>query len=126
YNHNKDGSYTPLPNKNIDTGAGLERMASILQEVDSNFDTDLFRPIIDQTCAIANVQYNQSQEIDVALKVIADHVRTVAFAAGDGVLPSNEGRGYVIRRLLRRAVRYGKVLGMQRPFLYELVAVVKE
>jgi alanyl-tRNA synthetase len=124
FNHNKDGSYTPLPNKNIDTGAGLERFASILQDVDSNFDTDLFRPIIDRTCEIAGVQYHVNEEHDVALKVIADHIRTVTFAVGDGVLPSNEGRGYVIRRLLRRAVRYGKALGVDRPFLFELVKVV--
>lgn len=126
FNHNKDGSYTPLPNKNIDTGAGLERFASILQEVDSNFDTDLFQPIIQQTCKLAGVQYHVSEEHDVALKVIADHVRTVVFSVGDGVLPSNEGRGYVIRRLLRRAVRYGKVLGMDKPFLYTLTPVVGE
>ena len=124
YNHNKDGSYTPLPNKNIDTGAGLERFASILQDVDSNFDTDLFRPIIDRTCEIAGVQYHVNEDTDVALKVIADHIRTVAFSVGDGVLPSNEGRGYVIRRLLRRAVRYGKKLGIDRPFLHGLTAVV--
>ncbi|MBB3109953.1 alanyl-tRNA synthetase [Paenibacillus phyllosphaerae] len=124
YNHNKDGSYTPLPNKNIDTGAGLERFASILQDVDSNFDTDLFMPIINQTCAIAGVSYKSNADHDVALKVIADHIRTVTFAVGDGVLPSNEGRGYVIRRLLRRAVRYGKTLGVDRPFLFELVKTV--
>lgn len=126
FNHNKDGSYTPLPNKNIDTGAGLERFASILQDVDSNFDTDLFMPMIERTCTIANVKYKVSVEQDVALKVIADHIRTVAFSVGDGVLPSNEGRGYVIRRLLRRAVRYGKVLGVDRPFLWELVPTVGE
>ncbi|WP_068774208.1 alanine--tRNA ligase [Paenibacillus sp. FJAT-26967] len=126
FNHNKDGSYTPLPNKNIDTGAGLERFASILQDVDSNFDTDLFQPIIQETCRIAGVKYHENEETDVALKVIADHVRTVAFAIGDGVLPTNDGRGYVIRRLLRRAVRYGKVIGMDKPFLYELVPVVGE
>ncbi|QHW34222.1 alanine--tRNA ligase [Paenibacillus rhizovicinus] len=126
YNHNKDGSYTPLPNKNIDTGAGLERFTSILQNVDSNFDTDLFRPIIDRTCEIAGVTYHTNPEHDIALKVIADHIRTVAFAVGDGVMPSNEGRGYVIRRLLRRAVRYGKTLGVDRPFLFELVSVVGE
>ncbi|OPA80417.1 alanine--tRNA ligase [Paenibacillus selenitireducens] len=124
FNHNKDGSFTPLPNKNIDTGAGLERFASILQDVDSNFDTDLFQPIIQAACQIANVKYGENTEVDVALKVIADHVRTVAFSVGDGVLPSNEGRGYVIRRLLRRAVRYGKVLGMDRPFMYQLTSVV--
>ncbi|KRE46873.1 alanine--tRNA ligase [Paenibacillus sp. Soil522] len=126
FNHNKDGSYTPLPIKNIDTGAGLERFASILQDVDSNFDTDLFRPIIDRTCAIAKVSYKANEEHDIALKVIADHIRTVAFAVGDGVMPSNEGRGYIIRRLLRRAVRYGKTLGIDRPFLHELTSVVGE
>lgn len=126
FNHNKDGSHTPLPNKNIDTGAGLERFASILQDVSSNFDTDLFQPIIQKICSIAGVQYRQDNEQDVALKVIADHIRTVAFAAGDGVLPSNEGRGYVIRRLLRRAVRYGIVLGIDKPFLFQLVPVVAD
>lgn len=124
FNHNKDGSYTPLPNKNIDTGAGLERFASILQNVDSNFDTDLFQPLIQETAALAKVKYNEKPEYDVALKVIADHIRTVAFAVGDGVLPSNEGRGYVIRRLLRRAVRYGKVLGLDKPFMYTLTKTV--
>lgn len=124
FNHNKDGSYTPLPNKNIDTGAGLERFASILQDVDSNFDTDLFRPIIDRTCEVAGVKYHVNEEHDVALKVIADHIRTVVFSVGDGVMPSNEGRGYIIRRLLRRAVRYGKKLGVDRPFLYELTGIV--
>lgn len=126
FNHNKDGSYTPLPNKNIDTGAGLERFASILQDVDSNFDTDLFQPVIKKTCAIAGVTYHKNEEHDVALKVIADHIRTVVFSVGDGVLPSNEGRGYIIRRLLRRAVRYGKSLGIDKPFLYELTPVVGE
>ncbi|NBI29719.1 alanine--tRNA ligase [Chengkuizengella marina] len=124
FNHNKDGSYTPLPNKNIDTGAGLERFTTILQDVDSTFDTDLFLPTIQETCSIANVKYKEKAEIDVALKVIADHIRTVTFAIGDGVLPSNEGRGYVIRRLLRRAVRYGKVLGVNEPFLYRLIPIV--
>jgi alanyl-tRNA synthetase len=126
FNHNKDGSYTPLPQKNIDTGAGLERFASILQDVDSNFDTDLFQPIIHKTCELAGVKYHVNPEHDVALKVIADHIRTVTFSVGDGVLPSNEGRGYIIRRLLRRAVRYGKVLGLDKPFLYKLTPVVGE
>lgn len=124
FNHNKDGSYTPLPNKNIDTGAGLERFASILQNVNSNFDTDLFQPIIGRTAAIAGVTYGKTEEIDVALKVIADHIRTVTFAVADGVLPSNEGRGYVIRRLLRRAVRYGKLIGLNKPFMFGLVETV--
>ncbi|WP_106768450.1 alanine--tRNA ligase [Paenibacillus faecalis] len=124
FNHNKDGSYTPLPNKNIDTGAGLERFASILQDVDSNFDTDLFQPIIQETAALAGIKYNDNPEYDTALKVIADHIRTVAFAIGDGVMPSNDGRGYVIRRLLRRAVRYGKVIGLDKPFMYTLTKTV--
>lgn len=124
FNHNKDGSYTPLPSKNIDTGAGLERFASVLQDVDSNYDTDLFLPIIEHTCSLSGVRYKAKEETDVALKVIADHIRTVTFAVGDGVLPGNEGRGYVIRRLLRRAVRYGKVLGIDEPFMYRLVATV--
>ncbi len=126
FNHNPDGSYTPLPKKNIDTGMGLERMASILQKGDSNYDTDLFLPLIDATCSIANVEYHKNADVDVALKVIADHVRAVTFAVGDGAMPSNEGRGYVIRRLLRRAVRFGKVLGIDRPFLHQLVPIVGE
>jgi alanyl-tRNA synthetase len=126
FNHNKDGSYTPLPKKNIDTGMGLERMTSILQDVDSNFDTDLFRPMMDKAAEIAGIRYNDKAEFDVALKVIADHTRTVVFSVGDGVIPSNEGRGYVIRRLLRRAVRYGKVIGIDRPFLYQLTPIVGE
>jgi alanyl-tRNA synthetase len=125
YNHNPDGSYTPLPKKNIDTGMGLERLCSLLQGVETNFDTDLFRPIIDRTGLIAGVTYpSANPDTNVAFKVIADHVRTVTFSIGDGVLPSNEGRGYVIRRLLRRAVRFGKVLGIEKPFLYDLVPVV--
>lgn len=124
FNHNKDGSYTPLPNKNIDTGAGLERFASILQDVNSNFDTDLFQPIIQKSAGLAKVAYGEKEDVDVALKVIADHIRTVAFAVADGVLPSNEGRGYVIRRLLRRAVRYGKLIGLDKPFMYQLVETV--
>jgi len=126
FNHNKDGSYTPLPNKNIDTGAGLERFASILQDVNSNFDTDIFQPLIQKTAKLADVKYGEKEELDVAFKVIADHIRTVAFAVSDGVLPSNEGRGYVIRRLLRRAVRYGKMLGLDKPFMYTLVETVGE
>ncbi|WP_367306220.1 alanine--tRNA ligase [Alicyclobacillus acidocaldarius] len=124
FNKNADGSYSPLPKKNIDTGSGLERLASILQDVPNNFETDLFRPIINRAAELSGRPYGQSAEDDVHLKIIADHVRTVTFAIGDGVLPSNEGRGYVIRRLLRRAVRSGRKLGVERPFLYELVAVV--
>ncbi|ESU30682.1 alanyl-tRNA synthase [Bacillus sp. 17376] len=126
FNHNPDGTYTPLPKKNIDTGMGLERMASVVQDVPTNFETDLFMPIVNATEEISGEKYGQSQEKDEAFKVIADHTRTVAFAVGDGALPSNEGRGYVLRRLLRRAVRYAKKLNINRPFMYELVPVVGE
>lgn len=126
FNHNPDGSYTPLPKKNIDTGMGLERMASVVQNVPTNFDTDLFLPIIRATEGISGKRYGEDQELDVSFKVIADHIRTVAFAIGDGALPSNEGRGYVLRRLLRRAVRYAKQIDINRPFMYELVPVVGE
>ncbi|MFB6469355.1 alanine--tRNA ligase [Cytobacillus sp. Hz8] len=126
FNHNPDGTYTPLPKKNIDTGMGLERMASVCQNVPTNFDTDLFMPIIRATEEISGVKYGSSDELDVAFKVIADHIRTVSFAVGDGALPSNEGRGYVLRRLLRRAVRYAKQIQINRPFMYELVPVVGE
>ncbi|OIK17026.1 alanine--tRNA ligase [Bacillus sp. MUM 116] len=126
FNHNPDGTYTPLPKKNIDTGMGLERMASVVQNVPTNFDTDLFMPIIRATEEISGVKYGSANEKDVAFKVIADHIRTVAFAVGDGALPSNEGRGYVLRRLLRRAVRYAKQININRPFMFELVPVVGE
>lgn len=126
FNHNPDGTYTPLPKKNIDTGMGLERMASVVQNVPTNFDTDLFMPIIRATEQIADVKYGEQKQFDEAFKVIADHIRTVAFAIGDGALPSNEGRGYVIRRLLRRAVRYAKNININRPFMFELVPVVGE
>lgn len=124
FNHNPDGSYTPLPKKNIDTGMGLERMASVIQNTKTNFETDLFIPIIKKTEEISGVKYGENEEFDVAFKVIADHIRTVTFAVGDGALPSNEGRGYVLRRLLRRAVRYAKQIQIERPFMFELVPVV--
>ncbi|MFE4142741.1 alanine--tRNA ligase [Peribacillus sp. YIM B13472] len=126
FNHNPDGSYTPLPKKNIDTGMGLERMASVVQDVATNYDTDLFMPIIRAVEEISDVKYGIDTEKDVSFKVIADHIRTVAFAVGDGALPSNEGRGYVLRRLLRRAVRYAKQININRPFMFELVTVVGE
>ena len=126
FNHNPDGTYTPLPKKNIDTGMGLERITSVVQNAATNFDTDLFIPIIRATEEISGSKYGVEKETDVAFKVIADHIRTVAFAIGDGAIPSNEGRGYVLRRLLRRAVRYAKQIGINRPFMYELVPVVGE
>ncbi|RLQ98123.1 alanine--tRNA ligase [Falsibacillus albus] len=126
FNHNPDGSYTPLPKKNIDTGMGLERMACVVQNVPTNFDTDLFMPIIKETEKLSGDKYGQSIEKDIAFKVIADHIRTVSFAVSDGALPSNEGRGYVLRRLLRRAVRFAKQIGINRPFMYSLVPTVSE
>ncbi|RSL31586.1 alanine--tRNA ligase [Salibacterium salarium] len=126
FNHNPDHTYTPLPKKNIDTGMGLERIVSVIQEANTNYDTDLFVPIIKETESIAAVTYGSSDKIDTSLKVIADHIRTVSFAIADGALPSNEGRGYVLRRLLRRAVRYAKIIGVERAFMYELVPVVGE
>ena len=126
FNHNPDGSYTPLPKKNIDTGMGLERMVSVVQDVPTNFDTDLFMPIIKATEEISGFSYGSNEEQDMAFKVIADHVRTVAFAVSDGALPSNEGRGYVLRRLLRRAVRFAKKINIEKPFMHRLVPVVGE
>ncbi|MBS7530012.1 alanine--tRNA ligase [Hazenella sp. IB182353] len=126
FNHNPDGSYTPLPKKNIDTGMGFERITSILQNTPTNYETDLFMPIILETCKKTGKSYGKDPEVDIALKVIADHTRTLVFAIGDGVLPSNEGRGYVLRRLLRRAVRYGRTLGIQEPFLYTLTDHIAE
>ncbi len=138
FNHNPDGTYTPLPKQNIDTGMGLERMASVVQDVPTNYDTDLFMPIIEKIEQFANRKYKRPGEVDLSeifgseedintpFKVIADHIRTVAFAIGDGALPSNEGRGYVLRRLLRRAVRYAKQIGIEKPFMFELVPTVGE
>lgn len=126
FNHNPDHTYTPLPKKNIDTGMGLERMASVIQGVPTNFDTDLFMPIIKAVENVSGETYRKNDEKDTAFKVIVDHIRTVAFAIGDGALPSNEGRGYVLRRLLRRAVRFAKQLGIERPFMYDLVPVVAD
>ncbi|MFW5986425.1 MAG: alanine--tRNA ligase, partial [Halanaerobiales bacterium] len=124
YDKTEEGEYLPLPSKNIDTGMGLERVASILQDVDSNFETDLLKPMIDFTVQDSGIEYDRSPEIKNAFRVIADHSRGVTMAIFDGALPSNEGRGYVIRRILRRAVRYGKKLGYEEPFLYRLVPVV--
>ncbi|MFD2926060.1 alanine--tRNA ligase [Halobacillus naozhouensis] len=124
FNHNPDDTYTPLPKKNIDTGMGLERMVSVIQDTPTNFETDLFMPIIEATEAISGYEYGKDVAHDSAFKVIADHMRTVTFAVSDGALPSNEGRGYVLRRLLRRAVRFAKQIGIDQPFMYRLVPEV--
>jgi alanyl-tRNA synthetase len=124
YYQDLDGTRTPLPRKNIDTGLGLERLTMVMQGKDSVFDTDLFRPIIDRFASIANTTYGLDTKHDVSLRVIADHGRALVFLAADGVLPSNEGRGYIFRRLLRRAVRHGKLLGLDKPFLSEAADTV--
>ncbi|WP_018659510.1 alanine--tRNA ligase [Allofustis seminis] len=126
YNHLEDGSYEPLPNKNIDTGMGLERVVSIIQNAKTNFETDLFLPIIHQLEEITGVSYEDDDETQVSFKVIADHIRAVTFAIADGALPSNEGRGYVLRRLIRRAIMHAHKLGLDRPFLAELVPTIGE
>ncbi|MCQ2814698.1 MAG: alanine--tRNA ligase [Bacilli bacterium] len=114
-------NYKELPSKNIDTGAGLERFACIMQETESNFETDLFWPIIEKTMQMSGKKYENNK---MAFRVIADHIRACTFALADGEMFSNEGRGYVLRRLIRRAERYGRVLGIEKPFLYELVDTV--
>ncbi len=124
YNREEDGSLTPLPKQNIDTGLGLERIASVLQKVDTDFETDLFLPIIKFVAQNAGIKYKEDQKKDLALKVIADHIRALVFMISDGIVPSNEGRGYVLRMLLRRAFRYGKVINYNQPFLYEVAPVV--
>ncbi|QIL46426.1 alanine--tRNA ligase [Vagococcus coleopterorum] len=127
FNHTLEDTYEPLPNKNIDTGMGLERLLSVIQETPTNFETDLFVPIIEATAKLSdNKEYGKDVDTDTSFKVIADHTRAVAFAIGDGALPSNEGRGYVLRRLLRRAVMHGKKLGIHKPFMHQLVPVIAE
>ena len=124
FNQMPDGTYPPLKNKNIDTGAGLERLASVVQGKPSNFETDLIFPIIEHAAKIAGVEYGKDKSTDVSLKVIADHVRSMTFMIGDGILPSNEGRGYVLRRILRRAIRHARLLGINDMFLCGAVDVV--
>ena len=124
FNRDESGTMTPLPKPSIDTGLGLERMASIIQNVNTNFETDLIYPVIQRTEMLAEKHYGQDETVDVAMKVIADHSRAAAFLIGDGVLPSNEGRGYVLRRIMRRAIRYGRNIGLTNPFLHETARVV--
>ncbi len=121
-----DGRLTPLPRPSIDTGAGLERIAAILQGVPSNFDTDLLRPIIAMVEDLTGKRYGGGRDADVSMRVIADHARATAFLATDGVLPSNEGRGYVLRRILRRGLRHGRLLGLEEPFMAAVTGRVVE
>jgi len=124
FNRDADGNMTPLPKPSIDTGLGLERMATLLQNKTTNYETDLILPIIQKAEELAQKKLGDSQADDVAMKVIADHSRAAAFLISDGVLPSNEGRGYVLRRIMRRAIRYGRNLGLTGPFLHTTACVV--
>jgi len=124
YHQDEKGKLHNLPSPSIDTGMGLERVAASLQEKKSNFDTDLFLPLIEAVCDIAQREYPSHDEGDISVRIIADHIRAVSFLITDGIMPSNEGRGYVLRRLIRRAFRHGNLIGIQEPFLYRLVGVV--
>ncbi len=124
FNNDGNGNYTDLAQKNIDTGMGLERLAVVLQDVNSLFDVDTVMNITNKVSEITGAKYGQSQKNDVSLRVITDHIRSATFMISDGVLPSNEGRGYVLRRLLRRAARHGKLLGVNEPFLYKVCDTV--
>ncbi|WP_432748877.1 alanine--tRNA ligase [Pectinatus frisingensis] len=126
YDHTENGDYIPLAKKNIDTGAGLERLASVVQGKPTNFETDLLYPIIEYASRVSGVAYNAGEQSDISLKVIADHARSIAIMVMDGILPSNEGRGYVLRRILRRAVRHGRMLGIEKAFLADAVDVVAD
>ena len=145
FNANPDGTFTPLPARHVDTGMGFERVTAIIQGTKnftdftgtiSNYETDIFRPIFDEIEELSGKKYGSTlptadsagpaepEKVDVAFRVIADHIRTLSFAIADGIQPSNEGRGYVLRRILRRAVRYGRSLGFHEPFFYQLVDIV--
>ncbi|MCP4718077.1 MAG: alanine--tRNA ligase [Desulfobacteraceae bacterium] len=124
FEKDEEGNMKPLPKPSIDTGLGLERIISVLQDVPTNFDTDLFVPIMEKVGELSGRKRNESNLVEVAMKVIADHSRASAFLICDGVLPSNEGRGYVLRRIMRRAIRYGRSIGLKKPFLHETVQSV--
>jgi len=126
FDKDENGNYNRLSHPNIDTGMGLERMATIMQDVNSIFEVDTIKAVLDKISEIANVKYGENKEKDISLRVITDHVRSVTFMISDGILPSNEGRGYVLRRLLRRASRHGKLLGIKENFLYKVCDVVIE
>lgn len=126
FNNDGKGHYTELEHKNIDTGMGLERLAVVVQDVDSIFDVDTIRSLRDEVCRIAGVEYGKKHETDVSVRVITDHIRSATFMISDGIMPTNEGRGYVLRRLIRRAARHGRLLGIDRLFLSELAVKVME
>ncbi len=120
----EEGNQSPLEHKNVDTGMGLERITMVCQGVASTFETDLLKPILDKVSEMSGVPYKKSEKTDISLRIITDHARCVTFLISDGVIPGNEGRSYVLRMILRRALRHGKILGMDLPFLYKLVDVV--
>lgn len=124
YNRDEKGNLSPLPRPSIDTGMGLERIAAVLQGKQSNYDTDLIKPVIEFTAKLAGVTYGENEENDVSLRVIADHSRSTAFLIGDGVLPSNEKRGYTLRKIMRRAMRHGRMLGFENEFFYKVCGFV--
>ena len=123
FNNDGHGNYTELAQKNIDTGMGLERLACVMQGVDNMFLVDTNRAILDKVCAIADRTYGDNATADISIRVCTDHIKSAMFMIADGVIPSNEGRGYVLRRIIRRACRHGKLLGINRPFLAELCEV---
>ena len=126
FDRDADGNLSPLPKPSIDTGMGLERLAAVLQGKLSNFESDLIRPVIDRAAELLGVAYGQSSKTDVALRIIADHSRAAEFLIHDGVMPSNEGRGYVLRKIMRRALRHGRLAGREEPFLFELTKFVAD
>jgi alanyl-tRNA synthetase len=124
FDRGADGTLTPLPAPSIDTGMGLERLTAVMQRKDSNYDTDVFQPILRRIGELASIKYGSDEEQDVSMRVVADHIRSTTFLIGDGVIPSNEWRGYVLRKIMRRAMRHGKHLGLNEPFLHTLVPVL--
>ncbi len=126
FNRDKGGKMTPLPSPSIDTGMGLERIAAVMQGVSSNYETDLFRPLVEEASRLTAMAYGQYENTDVSLRILADHSRAAMFLVNDGIVPGNEGRGYVLRKILRRAIRHGKMLGQEKPFIFTLTSLVSE
>src|SRR6478609_2827597 len=124
FERSADGTLTPLPAPSIDTGMGLERITAVLQRKESNYDTDLFTPILRRVGELADVKYGADERTDISMRVVADHIRSTTFLIADGVVPSNEWRGYVLRKIMRRAMRHGKHLGLTEPFMHRLVEVL--
>ena len=126
FDNDGKGNYTELEQKNIDTGMGLERLAVVVQDVDSIFDIDTLKTLVDRVAEMAHTKYEEDAQKDISIRLITDHIRSVTFMISDGIMPSNEGRGYVLRRLLRRAARHGRLLGIESTFLGELSNTIIE